>query len=59
MLEISRCFYLQVLEIFHSTGKQVVLMGHSKGGCDAAAALALYPRELLPAVAGLVTVQVT
>ena len=57
VLKNARLIRNEVLEIFHSTGKQVVLMGHSKGGCDAAAAIALYPREMMPAVAGLITVQ--
>jgi triacylglycerol lipase len=37
-------------------GKQVVLIGHSKGGLDSAAALALYP-ELKEHVRALVTLQ--
>ncbi|NBD11683.1 MULTISPECIES: alpha/beta fold hydrolase [Corallococcus] len=37
-------------------GKQVVLMGHSKGGLDSAAALAMYP-ELKDHVRALVTIQ--
>jgi triacylglycerol lipase len=37
-------------------GKKVVLMGHSKGGLDSAAALAMYP-ELKEHVRALVTVQ--
>ncbi len=37
-------------------GRQVVLLGHSKGGLEAAAALALFP-ELRPRVRALVTLQ--
>jgi pimeloyl-ACP methyl ester carboxylesterase len=44
-----------VLEAAKS-GKQVVLIGHSKGGLDSAAALALYP-ELKEHVRALVTIQ--
>ena len=36
--------------------RRVVLLCHSKGGCDAAAALALFP-ELIPLIAAVVTVQ--
>ena len=39
-----------------SGGKKVVLVGHSKGGVDAAAALAMYP-ELKPHVRALVAMQ--
>jgi hypothetical protein len=39
------------------TGKRVVLVGHSKGGLDCAAALALFEHRLAPHVRGLVTVQ--
>ena len=38
------------------TGKKIILIGHSKGGLDAAAAVALYP-ELQRIVGGLVFVQ--
>ncbi len=38
------------------TGKKVVLIGHSKGGLDCAAALSLHP-DLKNLVAGLVTLQ--
>ena len=38
------------------TGKQVVLIGHSKGGLDSAAALALYP-ELKDKTRALITIQ--
>ncbi|AEI66575.1 esterase/lipase family protein [Corallococcus macrosporus] len=44
-----------VLEAAKS-GKQVVLIGHSKGGLDSAAALAMYP-ELQEHVRALVTIQ--
>lgn len=44
-----------VLEAAKS-GKKVVLMGHSKGGLDSAAALAMYP-ELKEHVRALVTIQ--
>lgn len=44
-----------VLEAARS-GKKVVLMGHSKGGLDSAAALAMYP-ELKEHVRALVTIQ--
>lgn len=39
------------------TGKRVVLVGHSKGGLDCAAALALFEDRLAQHVRGLVTVQ--
>ena len=39
------------------TGKRVVLVGHSKGGLDCAAALALFEERLAEHVRGLVTVQ--
>ena len=39
-----------------STGKKVVIMGHSKGGLDAAAALAIYP-ELAALTQALITIQ--
>lgn len=40
-----------------SSGKKVVLFGHSKGGVDAAAALSMYWLELKDKVAGLALVQ--
>ncbi len=39
-----------------STGKKVVIIGHSKGGLDAAAALAIYP-ELAAMTKALITMQ--
>jgi len=33
-------------ELYWGSGKQVLLLGHSKGGVDAAAALSLYWSEL-------------
>eukprot|EP00897_Mesotaenium_endlicherianum_P002673 jgi/Mesen1/2433/ME000157S01573 len=44
-------------ELYWGTGKRVVLLGHSKGGVDAAAALAIYRDDLVEKVAGLVAVQ--
>ncbi len=44
------------IEEASQTGKKVVLLGHSKGGVDAAAALSLYP-ELKPHVRALITMQ--
>lgn len=44
-------------ELFWGTGKRVVLLGHSKGGVDAAAALSIYWDELRDKVLGLVAVQ--
>jgi hypothetical protein len=41
---------------YAAQGKQVVLIGHSKGGCDSEAALAMYP-EIDKDVRGLVTIQ--
>jgi hypothetical protein len=48
----------EVLELAEGGGgkKQVVLLGHSKGAVDAAAALSLFP-ELCDKVAGLVSLQ--
>ena len=40
-----------------TTQRRIVLVGHSKGACDAAAALALYPSALAPRVAGVVASQ--
>ena len=39
------------------TGREVVLVGHSKGGLDAAAALAMHERRLATIVRGLITVR--
>ncbi|PUZ64836.1 hypothetical protein GQ55_3G174700 [Panicum hallii var. hallii] len=44
-------------ELYWGSGKQVLLLGHSKGGVDAAAALSLYWSELKGKVAGLGLVQ--
>jgi len=46
-----------VLDLHSATGKPVVIIGHSKGGLDAAAALALYEAEIVPCTRGLITVQ--
>lgn len=45
-----------VLRAVKETGKKVVLIGHSKGGMDLTAAVALYP-ELKPHVRAAVTMQ--
>jgi hypothetical protein len=44
-------------EIYWGSGKPVMLLGHSKGGIDAAAALSLYWSDLKDKVAGLALVQ--
>lgn len=44
-------------EIYWGSGKQVMLLGHSKGGIDAAAALSIYWCHLENKVAGLALVQ--
>ncbi|KAL6642035.1 hypothetical protein ACP70R_020216 [Stipagrostis hirtigluma subsp. patula] len=44
-------------EIYWGSRKRVLLLGHSKGGVDAAAALSLYWPELKDKVAGLVLAQ--
>lgn len=44
-------------ELYWGSGKRVMLLGHSKGGVDAAAALALYWPDLKDKVAGLALVQ--
>lgn len=46
-----------VEEIYWGSGKRVLLLGHSKGGVDAAAALSLHWSELKDKVAGLVLAQ--
>jgi triacylglycerol lipase len=46
----------QVEEVFKTTGKKVVLVGHSKGGVDASAALSLHA-EIRPFVRAVVTIQ--
>uniref|UniRef100_A0A1D1YWI0 Phosphatidylcholine-sterol acyltransferase n=1 Tax=Anthurium amnicola TaxID=1678845 RepID=A0A1D1YWI0_9ARAE len=44
-------------EIYWGANKRVLLLGHSKGGVDAAAALSLYWSDLKDKVAGLVLAQ--
>lgn len=44
-------------ELYWGSGKRVMLLGHSKGGIDAAAALSMYSSELEGKVAGLALVQ--
>ncbi|OAE27091.1 hypothetical protein AXG93_4278s1100 [Marchantia polymorpha subsp. ruderalis] len=44
-------------ELYWGTGKRVVLLGHSKGGVDAAAALSMFWPELKDKVVGLVLAQ--
>lgn len=44
-------------ELYWGSGKRVMLLGHSKGGVDAAAALAMYWPDLKDKVAGLALVQ--
>ncbi|CAL0313859.1 unnamed protein product [Lupinus luteus] len=44
-------------EIYWGSGKPVMLLGHSKGGIDAAAALSIYWSDLKDKVAGLALVQ--
>ncbi|KAI5055893.1 hypothetical protein GOP47_0029414 [Adiantum capillus-veneris] len=44
-------------ELYWGCGKRVMLLGHSKGGVDAAAAIAKYWSDLKDKVAGLVVVQ--
>ncbi|KAF9612791.1 hypothetical protein IFM89_003801 [Coptis chinensis] len=44
-------------ELYWGSGKHVMLLGHSKGGVDAAAALSIYWTELKDKVAGLALVQ--
>lgn len=44
-------------EIYWGSKKRVMLLGHSKGGVDAAAALSMYWPELKDKVAGLVLAQ--
>lgn len=46
-----------VEELYWGSGKRVMLLGHSKGGVDAAAALSIYCNELKGKVAGLALVQ--
>nr|GMC90945.1 GPI-anchored protein like [Ipomoea batatas] len=44
-------------EIFWGSGKRVLLLGHSKGGIDAAAALSIYWTDLKDKVSGLALTQ--
>lgn len=44
-------------ELYWGTGKRVILLGHSKGGVDAAAACATYWPDLKDKVVGLVFAQ--
>ncbi|OMO82651.1 Lecithin:cholesterol/phospholipid:diacylglycerol acyltransferase, partial [Corchorus capsularis] len=44
-------------ELYWGSGKHVMLLGHSKGGVDSAAALSIYRSELEDKVAGLALVQ--
>lgn len=44
-------------EIYWGSNKRVMLLGHSKGGIDSAAALSLYWPDLKDKVAGLAFVQ--
>ncbi|CAA2945092.1 Hypothetical predicted protein [Olea europaea subsp. europaea] len=44
-------------EIYWGSGKRVLLLGHSKGGVDSAAALSMYWDELKDKVAGLALAQ--
>lgn len=44
-------------EIYWGSNKRVMLLGHSKGGVDAAAALSLYWSDLKDKVAGLALAQ--
>lgn len=44
-------------ELYWGSGKPLILLGHSKGGVDAAAALSIYAEELRDKVAGLAFVQ--
>ncbi|XP_022882463.1 uncharacterized protein LOC111399401 isoform X2 [Olea europaea var. sylvestris] len=44
-------------ELYWGSGKRVMLLGHSKGGVDAAAALSIYSHELKDKVGGLALVQ--
>ncbi len=44
-------------ELYWGSGKRVMLLGHSKGGVDAAAALSVYWSDLKDKVASLALVQ--
>ncbi|KAJ7969561.1 Alpha/beta-Hydrolases superfamily protein [Quillaja saponaria] len=48
---------LYIEELYWGSGKRVMLLGHSKGGVDAAAALSMYWSDLKDKVAGLALVQ--
>ncbi|KAJ1393543.1 Alpha/Beta hydrolase fold [Sesbania bispinosa] len=48
---------LYIEEIYWGSGKPVMLLGHSKGAIDAAAALSIYWSDLKDKVAGLALVQ--
>ncbi|XP_027342785.1 uncharacterized protein LOC113855363 isoform X1 [Abrus precatorius] len=48
---------LYIEEIYWGFGKPVMLLGHSKGGIDAAAAVSIYWSDLKDKVAGLALVQ--
>ncbi|XP_068637335.1 uncharacterized protein [Aristolochia californica] len=48
-------YYIE--ELYWGSGKHVMLLGHSKGGVDAAAALSMYWCDLKHKVAGLALVQ--
>eukprot|EP00249_Psilotum_nudum_P018343 c26758_g1_i2 orf=242-1315(-) len=52
-LELKNC----IEELYWGSGKHVLLLGHSKGGVDAAAAIAMHWPDLKDKVAGLVLVQ--
>ncbi|CAI0445894.1 unnamed protein product [Linum tenue] len=49
--------YEYIEEMYWGSNKRVMLLGHSKGGIDAAAALSLYWPNLQDKVAGLVLIQ--
>jgi pimeloyl-ACP methyl ester carboxylesterase len=46
-----------VLKAFNETKKPIILMGHSKGGVDASAMIAMYPQQTTDMVEGLITIQ--
>ncbi|KAF7819778.1 alpha/beta-hydrolase domain protein [Senna tora] len=48
---------LYIEELYWGSGKPLMLLGHSKGGVDAAAALSMYWSDLKDKVAGLALVQ--
>ncbi|KMS99987.1 hypothetical protein BVRB_1g018260 [Beta vulgaris subsp. vulgaris] len=55
--ENARVLKDYIEEIYWGSQKRVMLLGHSKGGIDAAAALSMYWPELKDKVAGLVLAQ--